>query len=54
MQPFKTSSKPILKTVVVSWYGEITLKNPKKNPIKSIRIKIHLNISIICTGVQKN
>ncbi len=30
---FRISLKPILKNVVVSWYGEITLKIIKKNPL---------------------
>ncbi len=34
MKPFKTSSKPILKNVIVSWYGEITLKILKKKTHK--------------------
>jgi hypothetical protein len=36
-----------LKNVVVSWYGEFTLKILKENPIKCIRIKAHLNILIM-------
>jgi hypothetical protein len=36
-----------LKNVVVDWYDEFTLKIPKENPIKSIRIKTHLDISIM-------
>jgi len=44
MKPFKTRSKLVLKNVVVRWYGEITLKILKEKPIKSIRIKSHLNI----------
>jgi len=36
-----------LKNVVVSWYCEITLEILKKKPIKSIRIKAHLNILIM-------
>jgi len=47
MKPFKIRSKPILKKVVISWYGEIILKILKEKPIKSIRIKAHLNISIM-------
>jgi hypothetical protein len=39
--------KPHVKNVVVSWYGEITLEILKKKPIKSIRIKAYLDISII-------
>jgi hypothetical protein len=46
MKPFKTKSKPILENVVISRYGKITFKIPKENPIKSIRIKAHLDISI--------
>ncbi len=38
--------KTILKNVV-NWYGELTLKILKENPIKSIRIKTHLDISIM-------
>jgi hypothetical protein len=30
-------SKPILKNVVVNWYGEIMLKILKEKPIKSIK-----------------
>jgi hypothetical protein len=49
MKPFKSKSKPILKNiVVVSWYGEITLKILKEKPIKSIKIIVHLNIQL-CT-----
>jgi hypothetical protein len=40
-------SKFVLKNVVVRWYGEITLKILKEKPIKSIRIKSNLNISIM-------
>jgi hypothetical protein len=47
MKPLKTRSKPILKNVVVSWYGQITLKILKGKPIKFIRIKNHLGISIM-------
>jgi hypothetical protein len=46
-ETFKTRSKPILKNVVVGWYGEIILKILKEKPIKSKRIKTHLNISIM-------
>jgi hypothetical protein len=54
MKPFKTSSKPILKNVIVSWYGEITLKIFYKKPIKLIKIKTHLDISIMYTwGAKK-
>ncbi len=54
MKPFKTMSKPILKNVVVSWYGEITLKILKEKPIKSIKIKAHLDISIMYSlGTKK-
>jgi hypothetical protein len=35
-----------LQNVVISWYGEITFLILKEKPIKSIRIKAHLNISI--------
>jgi hypothetical protein len=38
--------KPHVKNVF-SWYGEITLKTLKGKPIKSIRIKTYLDISII-------
>ncbi len=37
----------MLKNIVVSWYGEITLKMLKEKPIKSIRIKAHLGIPIM-------
>jgi len=48
MKPFKTGSKPILKNVVISCYGEFNLKIIKEKPIlKSIRIKAHLNILIM-------
>jgi hypothetical protein len=49
MKPFKTNSKPILKNVVISWYiyVEITFKILKEKIIKSIRIKAHLDISIM-------
>jgi hypothetical protein len=53
MKPFKTSSKPILKNVIINWYGEITLKILKQKPIKFIRIKTHLNISIMYTWNAK-
>jgi len=47
MKPFKSKSKPILKNiVVVSWYGEITLKILKEKPIKSIKIITHLGIQL--------
>jgi hypothetical protein len=46
MKPFKTRSKPILKNIVVSKYIKIILKILKEKPIKSIRIKSHLDISI--------
>jgi hypothetical protein len=36
-----------LKSIVVSWYGETTLKIFFKKPIKSRRIKSHLDISIM-------
>jgi hypothetical protein len=36
-----------LKNVVVIWYGEIILEILKEKTIKSIRIKTHLNISIM-------
>jgi hypothetical protein len=44
MKPFKTRSKPMLKNIVTSWYGEINLKIIKEKPIKSIRIKTHLSV----------
>jgi len=47
MKPLKTRSKLILKNVVFSWYEEITLKILKEKPINSIKIKSHLNISIM-------
>jgi hypothetical protein len=37
----------MLKNIVVSWYGEITLKVLKEKLIKSIRIKAHLGIPIM-------
>jgi hypothetical protein len=45
MKPFKTTSKPMLKNIVISSYGEIDLKILKEKPIKSIRIKAHLSVS---------
>jgi hypothetical protein len=36
-----------MKNVVISWYGELTLEIRKENPIKCIRIKTHLDISIM-------
>jgi hypothetical protein len=36
-----------LKNVVVTWCGELTLEIQKENPIKFIRIKAHLDISIV-------
>jgi hypothetical protein len=36
-----------LKNVVVSWYCEIALEILEKKPIKSMRIKGHLNILIM-------
>jgi len=39
--------KTHVKNVVVSWYGDITWEILKENPIKSIRIKTYLDISII-------
>jgi hypothetical protein len=47
MKHFKIKSKPISKNVYVSWCGEITLKILKRKPIKSIRIKSYLDISIM-------
>jgi hypothetical protein len=47
MKPLKIRSKLILKNVVFSWYEEITLKILKEKPINSIKIKSHLNISIM-------
>jgi hypothetical protein len=43
-----------LKNVTNSWYGEIILKILKEKPIKSIRIKAHLNISIMNPCGTKN
>jgi hypothetical protein len=54
MKPLKTRSKPILKNVIVSSNGEITLKILKTKPIKSIRIKTHLDISIMYPLGTKN
>jgi hypothetical protein len=47
MKPFKTKQKSLLKIVSVSWYNEIILKILKEKPIKSMRIKAHLDISIM-------
>jgi hypothetical protein len=47
MKPFKTKPKPLLKNVSVSWYSEIIFKILKEKPIKCIRIKVHLDISIM-------
>jgi hypothetical protein len=33
--------------VNVNWYGEITLKILKRKPIKSIRMKVYLDFSIM-------
>jgi len=41
MKPFNTRSKPMLKNIVTSWYGEINLKILEE---KSIRIKAHLSV----------
>ncbi len=46
-KPLKTRSKPILKNVAINWYGEITLKILKEKPMKSLRIKAHLDNSIM-------
>jgi hypothetical protein len=54
MKSLKTRSTPILKNVIARWYGEITLKILKEKPIKSIKIKAHLNISIMCPLGIKN
>jgi hypothetical protein len=54
MKPLKTKSNPVSKNVNVSWYGEITLKILKRKPIKSIRIKSYLDISIMCPLGTKN
>jgi hypothetical protein len=54
MKPLKTRSKLVLKNVVLRRYGEITLKILKEKPIKSIRIKAHLNISIMYPLGTKN
>jgi hypothetical protein len=35
MKPFKTRSKHMLKNIVASWYGEISLKILKEKPIKA-------------------
>jgi hypothetical protein len=43
-----------LEKIVVSWYGEIILKILKEKPIKSIRRKAHLNISIMYPLSIKN
>jgi Holliday junction resolvase-like predicted endonuclease len=47
LKSLKTRSKPILKNVVVRWYGEITLKILKEKPIKFIKVKAHSNLSIM-------
>jgi hypothetical protein len=46
MKLLRTKSKPILKNVVIKWYGEIIFKILKEKPINSMRIKAHLDISI--------
>jgi hypothetical protein len=33
MKPFKTRSKPMLKNIAASWYGEIDLKILKEKPM---------------------
>jgi hypothetical protein len=43
-----------LKNVNVSLYGEITLKIQKEKPIKFIRIKAQLHISIMYSWGTKN
>jgi hypothetical protein len=43
-----------LKNVVISWYGEIILKILKEKFIKSIRIKAHLDFSIMYPWGTKN
>jgi hypothetical protein len=54
MKPLKTKSKPILKNVAISWYGKIILKILKEKLIKSIRIRTHLDISIMYSmGTKK-
>jgi hypothetical protein len=47
MKPFKTKPKPLLKNVNFSWYIEIILKILKEKPTKSMRIKAHLDVSIM-------
>ncbi len=37
----------MLKNIVISSYGEITLKILLKNPTKSIKIKAHLGVPIM-------
>jgi hypothetical protein len=54
MKSLKTKSKPILKNVAVSWYGNIILKILKEKPIKSIKIKSHVDISIMYPWGKKN
>ncbi len=54
MKSVKTKSKPILKNVAISWYGKIILKILKEKPIKSIKIKSHLDISIMYPWGKKN
>ncbi len=52
MKPLKTRSKFILKMLLL--VSEITLKILKEEPIKSIRIKAHLDISIMYPlGIKK-
>jgi hypothetical protein len=54
MKPLKTKSKPILKNVAISWYGKIILNILKEKLIKSIRIRAHLDISIMYPWGTKN
>jgi hypothetical protein len=44
----------ILKNVASNWCGEITLKILNEKPIKSMRIKAHLDIQIMHPFGTKN
>jgi hypothetical protein len=43
----KLGQNPYWKILLFNWYGEITLKILKEKLIKSTRIKIHLDVSIM-------
>jgi len=62
MKPFKTNSNPILKNVVGSWYGEITLKilfkkphkvHKNKSPIQEFEIIMNNYVHMECKKFKK-